>query len=81
MVWLTRDQDADASELPHSGVAVCPEGTTCREPFLLRFSALFTELGRSLHAYVHDAAVSHHFSPHMLPAALEFWVEMGRDRR
>uniref|UniRef100_A0A0D9ZBL0 Uncharacterized protein n=1 Tax=Oryza glumipatula TaxID=40148 RepID=A0A0D9ZBL0_9ORYZ len=58
MVWLTRDQDANARELPHSGVAVCPEGTTCREPFLLRFSALFTKLGRSLHAHLTPSKIT-----------------------
>ncbi|PUZ51367.1 hypothetical protein GQ55_6G178900 [Panicum hallii var. hallii] len=73
---LTRGREEDrrrmSSMLARGDVVVCPEGTTCREPYLLRFSPLFAELAPEVTPVAVDARTAVFYATSTSPVAKSF---------
>ncbi|KAG2578584.1 hypothetical protein PVAP13_6NG124400 [Panicum virgatum] len=73
---LTRSRDEDrrrmSSMLARGDVVMCPEGTTCREPYLLRFSPLFAELAPELTPVAVDTRTAMFYATSTSPVAKSF---------
>ncbi|XP_047043595.1 glycerol-3-phosphate acyltransferase 1-like [Lolium rigidum] len=73
LLRLTRGRDEDqrrmSSLLTRGDVVVCPEGTMCREPYLLRLSPLFAELADEVSPVAVDERSTMFYGTSTSPAA------------